>query len=102
MELEVAERQMKHDAIHLVKSRLDAIVQLESKIRAAEQEQLVAALEKAVVGHFQSQKVRCVCFVSHELKSRAVTLGIHSSRHCLDFIMVHGLRSTALRAGNVS
>jgi hypothetical protein len=70
MELEVAERQMKHDAMHLIKTRLDAIVQLESKIRAAEQEQLVAALEKSVVAHFQGQKV---CYLTPAAKLRKLS-----------------------------
>ena len=60
MELELQYRRMRHEAAHLVKQRLDTIVQLESKIRSAEQEQLVSAVETAVVNHFRSQKV-CVC-----------------------------------------
>ena len=60
MELELTHREMKHKAAHLIKSKLDSIVQLESKIRTAEQEQLVASLEQAVIAHFASQKVRGV------------------------------------------
>lgn len=56
MQYEYEHRKIMHDAHDLVKGKLDKIVQLESKIRTAEQAQIVDRLEEAVIEHFKNQK----------------------------------------------
>ncbi|KNC83114.1 hypothetical protein SARC_04612 [Sphaeroforma arctica JP610] len=56
LQYEYEHRKIMHDAHDLVKGKLDKIVQLESKIRTAEQAQIVDTLEAAVIQHFKNQK----------------------------------------------
>eukprot|EP01134_Creolimax_fragrantissima_P005217 CFRG5217T1 len=60
LQYELELREMKHETHDLIKGKLDKIVQLEAKIRAAEQEQIVDRLEAAVTAHFRNQKADVV------------------------------------------
>lgn len=56
MEIDIEQRKKYDAAANLIKARLDAISNLEAKIRADEQAELVNAVQASVINHFKSQK----------------------------------------------
>lgn len=60
MSIDIKQREKYDGAANLLKSRLETISNLESKIKAAEQADLVNAVERAVINHFKTQKNEAV------------------------------------------